>query len=132
MDVLTSAETFVSLVVERLVVPRRCFQPCELASLLRKSILHNRHRLPFDTFVPNRFLISLPPDDYRRMKPLLGEIIDDLSAYIIDYVEKMNFKTVEAISIEMKCQDKDKRLPVIEVSFSSSSGGEKYGDKSLE
>lgn len=128
MDILTSAEMAISLVVERFLMPRRHLQPCELAQVLRRAILRNRHRLPFDTIVPNRFELVLPPADYQRMEPLLDTIAEDLREYIDEYIKSMNFKIVDAILIEIKSHTSEKSIPSVEVSFTSDADGGQHED----
>src|SRR4051812_37799190 len=111
MSVLRNLESKLADLVEGTFgrVFRSEVRPVELARKLAKEMDEHRTVSVSRTYVPNEYVVYLSPDDRARYDGVEHEVIDELSAYLLEHARRerlalvsrpvITFKTDERLSL---------------------------------
>jgi hypothetical protein len=82
-------------------------RPVEIARKLAREMEEHKTVSVSRTYVPNEFVVWLSPEDRRRFEGVEDEVIDELSAYLLEYARRERLALVSRPQISF---DTDERL----------------------
>jgi hypothetical protein len=109
MSVLRNLEDKIAGLVEGTFgrVFRTQVRPVEIARKLAREMDEHKTVSVSRTYVPNEYVVWLSPDDRRRFDGVEDEVIDELSAYLLEYARRERLALVSRPQITF---DTDERL----------------------
>ncbi|HEY8582954.1 MAG TPA: DUF3662 and FHA domain-containing protein [Capillimicrobium sp.] len=81
-------------------------RPVELARRLAKEMDDHRTVSVSRTYVPNEYTVWLSPDDRERYEGVEHEVIDELSAYLLEHARRERLAMVSRPRIEFRTDDR--------------------------
>jgi hypothetical protein len=108
MSVLRSLEEKIAGLVEGAFgrVFRSQVRPVELARKLAREMDEHRTVSVSRTYVPNEYAIWLSPEDRERYEGVEHEVIDELSAYLLEHARRERLALVSRPVIEFRTDDR--------------------------
>jgi hypothetical protein len=108
MSVLRSLEEKIAGLVEGAFgrVFRSQVRPVELARKLAREMDQHKTVSVSRTYVPNEYAIWLSPEDRRRYEGVEQEVIDELSAYLLEHARRERLALVSRPVIEFRTDDR--------------------------
>jgi hypothetical protein len=108
MSVLRSLENRIAGLVEGTFgrVFRSEVRPVEIARKLAKEMDEHRTVSVSRTYVPNEYTVWLSPEDRQRYEGVEHEVIDELSAYLLEHARREHLAMVSRPSIEFQTDDR--------------------------
>ncbi|MFL5888980.1 MAG: FhaA domain-containing protein [Solirubrobacteraceae bacterium] len=108
MSVLRNLESKLADLVEGTFgrVFRSEVRPVELARKLAKEMDEHRTVSVSRTYVPNEYLVYLSPQDRQRYEGVEHEVIDELSAYLLEHARRERLALVSRPVIEFRTDDR--------------------------
>jgi hypothetical protein len=90
MSVLSSIERMISGLVEGAFgrAFRSEVQPIELAHRLTREMDQHRNQSLSRTYAPNEYIVWLSPDDRERFEDVEDEVIEELSAHLLEHARR--------------------------------------------
>src|SRR5205809_7523386 len=108
MSVLRNLESKLADLVEGTFgrVFRSEVRPVELARKLAKAMDEHRTVSVRRTYVPNEYLVYLSPEGRRRYEGVEQEVIDELSAYLLEHARRERLALVSRPVIEFRTDER--------------------------
>jgi hypothetical protein len=108
MSVLRSLEEKIAGLVEGAFgrVFRSQVRPVELARKLAREMDEHKTVSVSRTYVPNEYAIWLSPEDRERYEGVEHEVIDELSAYLLEHARRERLAMVSRPVIEFRTDDR--------------------------
>jgi hypothetical protein len=108
MSVLRSLEEKIAGLVEGAFgrVFRSQVRPVELARKLAREMDEHRTVSVSRTYVPNEYAIWLSPEDRQRYEGVEHEVIDELSAYLLEHARRERLALVSRPVIEFRTDER--------------------------
>jgi hypothetical protein len=108
MSVLRSLEEKIAGLVEGAFgrVFRSQVRPVELARKLAREMDEHKTVSVSRTYVPNEYAIWLSPEDRERYDGVEAEVIDELSAYLLEHARRERLAMVSRPVIEFRTDDR--------------------------
>jgi hypothetical protein len=108
MSVLRNLEEKIAGLVEGTFgrVFRSEVRPVELARKLAKEMDEHRTVSVSRTYVPNEYVVYLSPQDRERYDGVEHEVIDELSAYLLEHARRERLALVSRPVIEFRTDDR--------------------------
>jgi hypothetical protein len=108
MSVLRNLEEKIAGLVEGTFgrVFRSEVRPVELARKLAKEMDEHRTVSVSRTYVPNEYVVYLSPDDRSRYDGVEHEVIDELSAYLLEHARRERLALIGRPQIEFHTDDR--------------------------
>src|SRR5881394_2825082 len=108
MSVLRSLEEKIAGLVEGAFgrVFRSQVRPVELARKLAREMDEHKTVSVSRTYVPNEYAIWLSPEDRQRYEGVEQEVIDELSAYLLEHARRERLALVSRPVIEFRTDDR--------------------------
>src|SRR3954465_13534353 len=109
MSVLRSLEEKIAGLVEGAFgrVFRSQGRPVELARKLAREMDEHKTVSVSRTYVPNEYAIWLSPEDRQRYEGVENEVIDELSAYLLEHARRERLALVSRPVIEFRTDDRN-------------------------
>jgi hypothetical protein len=108
MSVLRNLESKIAGLVEGTFgrVFRSEVRPVELARKLAREMDEHRTYSVSRVYVPNEYLVYLSPDDRVRYEGVEHEVIDELSAYLLEHSRRERYAMVSRPVIEFRTDER--------------------------
>jgi len=108
MNLLKSVETTIANLVEGAFgrVFRSEVRPMELARKLAREMDAHRTVSVSRVYVPNEYSVWLSPEDRERYQGVEHEVIDELSAYLLEYARREDLILAGALQITFHTDDR--------------------------
>jgi hypothetical protein len=108
MSVLRNLESRIADLVEGTFgrVFRTQVRPVEIARKLVKEMDEHKTISVSRTYVPNEYVVWLSPEDHERFDGVEHEVIDELSAYLLEHARREKLALVSRPAIEFRTDDR--------------------------
>jgi hypothetical protein len=125
MGFLTRVDNAISGAVEKIFRVRSAVQLVDIAILLKRAVSSSEIKLPYDTYVPDRWTVLLPEQMYDEMEPLLTVFSVEAERYLHDYIQPKGYRTVRRIKVAFEKNGMaSKNKVVVRGALSRMRGGE--------
>lgn len=108
MSVLRSLESRIAGLVEGTF--SRAFRsevrPIEIARRLSREMDDNRVTFVSRVYVPSTYDVFLAPDDYARFAPAIGELVSELSTFLLEHARRERLVLAERPRITIQSDDR--------------------------
>ena len=99
MGFLTRVDNAILGAIEKVFRVKRPLQPIDVAILLKRAVSSSEIKLPYDTYIPDRWTVLLPEQMYDDVKALLTAFNAEVERYLNDYIQPKGYKTVQGIKV---------------------------------
>jgi hypothetical protein len=108
MSVLRNLESKIADLVEGTFgrVFRTQVRPVEVARKLAKEMEEHKTVSLSRTYVPNEYVVWLSPEDRERFAGVEHEVIDELSAYLLEHARRERLALVSRPAIEFQTDER--------------------------
>jgi FHA domain-containing protein len=108
MSVLRNLEEKLAGLVEGTFgrVFRTQVRPVEIARKLAREMDEHRTVSVSRTYVPNEYAVWLSPEDRERLEGMEHEVIDELSAYLLEHARRERLALISRPQIEFRTDDR--------------------------
>jgi hypothetical protein len=108
MSVLRNLESKIADLVEGTFgrVFRTQVRPVEIARKLAKEMEEHKTVSVSRTYVPNEYVVWLSPEDRERFSGVEHEVIDELSAYLLEHARRERLALVSRPAIEFETDER--------------------------
>jgi hypothetical protein len=84
---------------------RSGLQPVEIGRRLTREMDLHRQMAPRGTLTPNRFLVSLSPEDRERFEPIEDELVAELESVATDHAHSESYSFLGPVEVELETDD---------------------------